>query len=145
MAELNKCFKIHLNLSVVDDLNVFVQNIAKIADLTFDNQNNVFVWLDDDKNKKDLIRSLKKIGITEFFCEPIEYNSIGKDREFNFISAWFMDNYRAYTYREAEKQNQNQLRQMYKNIQRAKVELENKNRDKNSLDDKQSFFEGGSK
>lgn len=138
MAILNRCFKIHLDLSLVGDLDVFINNIAKIADLTLDNSG-VYVWLDDDKDKKDLTRCLKKSGLNEYFCEPIEYDSIGKDREFNFISAWFMDNYRAYANREAEKQNQSQLREMYDNIQRAQRDLENKiNRGGNSLDDKQT-------
>lgn len=138
MAELNKCFKLHLDLSALDDLDVFVKGIAKVADLTFDGMNGVIVWLDDDKEKKDLIRSLKRAGIKEYFCEPIEYENIGKDREFNFISAWFMDKYRAYLYREAERKNQSQLREMYENIQRAQHELEIKNRDGDSLDDEQS-------
>ena len=138
MAELNKCFKLHLDLSALGDLDVFVKSVAKVADLTFDGMNGVIVWLDDDKEKKDLIRSLKKVGVREYFCEPIEYENIGKDREFNFISAWFMDKYRAYLYREAERKNQSQLREMYENIQRAQHELEIKNRDGDSLDDKQS-------
>ena len=138
MAELNKCFKIHLDLSALDDLDVFVNSVAKVADLTFDETDGVVVWLDDDKEKKDLIRSLKKVGVKEYFCEPIRYENIGKDREFNFISAWFMDKYRAYIYREAERKNQSQLREMYENIQRAQAELEIKNRDGDSLDDKHS-------
>ena len=85
MAKLNKCFKLHLDLSALGDLDVFVNSVAKVADLTFDEKDNVFVWLDDDKDKKDLIRSLKRVGVKEYFCEPIEYESIGKDREFNFL------------------------------------------------------------
>ena len=138
MAELNKCFKLHLDLSALGDLDVFVNSVAKVADLAFDGMDGVFVWLDDDKEKKDLIHSLKKVGVKEYFCEPIQYEDIGKDREFNFISAWFMDNYRAYLYREIERKNQSQLREMYENIQRAQRKLENKNRDGDSLDDKQS-------
>ena len=145
MAELNKCFKVHLDLSRIDDLDVFVNSVAKVADLTFDEMNGVVVWLDDDKDKKDLIRSLKKVGIKEYFCEPIEYDDIGKNREFNFVSAWFMDKYRAYMYREVEKKNQSQLREMYENIQKAQKELEIKNRDGDSLDDKQSILKEAQK
>ena len=138
MAELNKCFKIHLDLSALDDLDTFINSVAKVADLTFDETNGIVVWLDDDKDKKDLIRSFKKVGVKEYFCEPIQYENIGKDREFNFISAWFMDKYRAYVYREAERKNQTQLREMYENVQRAQAELDKINRDGDSLDDKQS-------
>lgn len=138
MAQLNKCFKLHLDMSQIRDLDAFINKVAKVADLTFDERDNIIVWLDDDKDKNDLVHSLKRSGIKEYFCEPIEYENIGKDREFNFLSAWFIDKYRAYIYREAEKQNQSQLREMYENIQRAQHELEIRNRDGNGLDDKQS-------
>ena len=140
MAELDRCYKLYLNLSLIDNLDVFINGIAKISDIMFDSSNNIIVWLDDNKNKKDLINCLKKFKIKEYFCEPIVYESIGKDREFNFISAWFIDKYKAFIYRKLEEENQQQLRQMYDNIQRAQAELDNKNRDGDSLDDKQSFL-----
>lgn len=136
MAQINKCFKLHLGLSDIDNLDGFIKAIAKVADLIFDESGGLVVWLDDDREKKDLARVLRKTGVKEYFCEPIEYESIGKDREFNFISAWFMEKYRAYLYRDAEKKNQAQLAEMYENIQRAQAELDQINRDKNSLDDK---------
>ena len=140
MAELDRCFKLHLDLSSINNLEIFIKNIAKISDMTFDNKNNFFIWLKDDKYKKDLIKCLNKSGIKEYFCEPVMYESVGKDREFNFISAWFMDKYKAFLYRKAEKENQQQLKQMYENIQKAQAELDNINRDGDSLDDKQSIL-----
>lgn len=124
MAEI-KCYKIHTNLSRVRDLNILVEKASKISNLMFDGDGNFAVWLNDDKDKKDLVRVLKNVGITEYFCEPLTYESIGKDKSYNFLSAWFMENYNAFLIREAETQNQSKLREMYENIQQAQEQLEN--------------------
>jgi len=137
MANINKCFKIHLDLFSINNLDAFINDITKISDVMLDN-NDIIVWLNDDKDKTNLTRCLKKNKIKEYFCEQIEYETIGKDKDFNFISAWFMEKYRDYEIRKAEQENQDKLREMYDNIQRAQDLLRNINRDGDSLDDKQS-------
>lgn len=125
MAELDRCYRVHLDLSMCEDLAVLIDNVAKIGDLTFIGEK-LIVWLNDNKDKKDLIRTLKKAGIKEFFCESIDYSSIGKSENFDFLSSWFMDEYNSYLIRIAEKQNQEALEEMYNNIQRAQALLDNK-------------------
>ena len=66
MAELDRCYRVHLDLSMCEDLAVLIDNVAKIGDLTFIGEK-LIVWLNDNKDKKDLIRTLKKAGIKEFF------------------------------------------------------------------------------
>ena len=95
MAELDRCYRVHLDLSMCEDLAVLIDNVAKIGDLTFIGEK-LIVWLNDNKDKKDLIRTLKKAGIKEFFCESIDYSSIGKSENFDFLSSWFMDGYNSY-------------------------------------------------
>lgn len=124
MANIIKCYKVRADISQIKSLNTFVEKVIKIGNLVFDNDGNVAVWLNDDKDKKDLIRVLKSNGITEYFCEPITYESIGKDRAYNFLSAWFMENYNAFLVREAENRNQQQLCKMYNDVQRAQTELD---------------------
>ena len=126
MAEINKCFKLHFDLSSIDNFNAFLDTIIKISDFTFDNNGDIFIWLDDDKEKKDIISAFKKNKIKEYFCEPIYYETIGKDSDFNFISSWFVEKYTAYVHRCAEKENQDQLRKMYENIKLAQALLEEK-------------------
>ena len=123
MADI-KCYKVHTDLSLAKSLNALIEKVVKIGNLVFDEDGNIAVWLNDDRDKKDLIRVLKNNGITEYFCEPITYDSIGKDKAYNFLSAWFMENYNAFIIREAENQNQQQLREMYSNIQKAQAELD---------------------
>lgn len=126
MADIIKCYKIRADFSEVENFSSFIDKVIKIGNIMFDKDNTIAVWLYDDCDKKDLIRTLKKNGISEFFCEPITYESIGKDKNYNFLSAWFMENYNAFVRRKAENQNQEQLREMYNNIQKAQAELNDK-------------------
>lgn len=133
---INKCFNIHLDLTDVLDLDVLINKIIGVGSIIMAD-NNIAVWLYDDKNKDDLIKSLKKAKIKDYFCEKIEYETIGKDKNFNFISSWFMENYNAYLIREAERKNQDALNAMYENIQRAEGLLDNKiKQGQQSLEDK---------
>ena len=135
---INKCFNIHLDLADVLDLDVLINKIIKVGSITMAD-NNIVVWLYDDKNKDDLIKALKKAKIKDYFCEKIEYETIAKDKNFNFVSSWFMENYNAYLIREAEKKNQDALNAMYENIQRAEELLDNKiKQGQQSLEDKKN-------
>lgn len=136
MANINKCYIIHLNLDDIPDLDVFVRKVIAVGSITFCDVG-VAVWLNDDKTKDDLVKCLKKIKINEFFCKPIEYENINKEDNFNFLSSWFMENYNSYLIREEEKQNQQELEQMYENIQKAQQLLDNKiKQGQKSLEDK---------
>lgn len=125
MANINKCFSIHLDLSNITDFDVLINKMIDVGSITI-TDNSIVVWLYDDKNKDDLIKILKKIKIKEYFCEQIEYETIGKEGNYNFISSWFMENYNSYLIRQEEKQNQKALNVMYENIQKAEELLENK-------------------
>lgn len=124
MAE-TQCYKIHADLSKAKGFDILIEKVIKIGNLVFDEDGCIAIWLNDDRDKKDLVRALKNGGITEYFCEPITYESIGKDRSYNFLSAWFMENYNAFVLRKFEAQNQSKLREMYDNVQRAQTEFDN--------------------
>ena len=135
---INKCFNIHLDLADVLDLDVLINKIIEVGSITMAD-NNIVVWLYDDKNKDDLIKALKKAKIKDYFFEKIEYETIAKDKNFNFVSSWFMENYNAYLIRGAEKKNQDALNAMYENIQRAEELLDNKiKQGQQSLEDKKN-------
>lgn len=135
---INKCFNIHLDLADVLDLDVLINKIIEVGSITMAD-NNIVVWLYDDKNKDDLIKVLKKAKIKDYFCEKIEYETIAKDKNFNFVSSWFMENYNAYLIRETEKKNQDALNAMYENIQKAEELLDNKiKQGQQSLEDKKN-------
>lgn len=133
---INKCFNIHFDLASVSNLSTFIEKIIDVGSVTI-TDNSVVVWLNDDNTKEDLIKTLKKCKIKEYFCESIEYETIGKDDNYNFISAWFMENYNAYLIRLAELQNQDDLLDMYNNIQKANELLNHKiEQGQKSLEDK---------
>lgn len=136
MANINKCYIIHLNLDDVPNLDLFIQKIVSIGTITFCDDG-VAIWLNDDIEKGDLIKCLKKLKISEFFCKQMEYGDINKEDAFNFISSWFMENYNAYLMREEEKRNKQELIQMYENIQKAQQLLDDKiKQGQKSLEDK---------
>lgn len=136
MANINKCYIIHLNLDDIPDLDVFVKKVVAVGSITFCDVG-VAVWLNDEKTKDDLVKCLKKTKVNEFFCKQVEYENINKEDNFNFLSSWFMENYNAYLIREEEKKNQQELEQMYNNIQKAQQLLDNKiKQGQKSLEDK---------
>lgn len=118
--KLNRCYKIHLDLTSLEDLNGVLERLSKISNFTIID-NNIVVWLDDGAEKKDLLKRLKSAGVKEFFCEQIEYKDIGKEENYNYLSAWFLDNYRNYSLRRLEAEQQDTLNQMYNDIERAKA------------------------
>ena len=125
MEKINKCYKVHLDFSVITDLDKTLNNIVKIGNVTIF-QDDIVVWLNDDKDKAALTKCLKKSGIKEFYCELIEYENIGKDNNFNYLSSWFLSNYREYSLRKLEKEKQENLKEMYNNIQKATEALDRK-------------------
>ena len=136
MANINKCYIIHLNLDDVPNLDLFIQKIVSMGIITFCDDG-VAIWLNDDVEKEDLTKCLKKLKISEFFCKQMEYGDINKEDTFNFISSWFMENYNAYLMREEEKRNKQELIQMYENIQKAQQLLDDKiKQGQKSLEDK---------
>lgn len=148
MDKINKCYKIHLNISVIYNLNDLLAHICKIGNLTII-QDCIVVWLDDDKDKTHLNRCLKKCGITEFYCEPIEYENINKDGYFDYLSGWFLDNYKSFSMRKLEKEQQEALRTMYENVQKANASLDeaiasiNKDRSETMASTTKELTEGG--
>lgn len=136
MANINKCYIIHLNLDDIPDLDVFIKKVVTIGSVAFCDEG-IAIWLNDDNTKEDLIKCLKKTKVKEFFCKSIEYDNINKEDDFNFLSSWFMENYNSYLIRETEKQNQQELERMYENIQMAQQLLDNKiKQGQKSLEDK---------
>lgn len=135
VEKINRCFRIHLNLSNISDFNIFFDRLVSIGNVTIV-ENSVLIWLKDDVDKSALVKTLKKSKVLDFFCEPIEYENIGKEDNYNYMSAWFIDNYRNYTQRLVEKNNQETLREMYNNIERAKELLANKQECVKDSDDK---------
>lgn len=125
MEKINKCYRVHLDFSVISDLDKILNNIVKIGNVTIF-QDDIIVWLNDDKDKVALTKCLKKSGIKEFYCELIEYENIGKDNNFNYLSSWFLSNYREYSLRKLEKEKQENLKEMYNNIQKATEALDRK-------------------
>ena len=130
MENINRCYRVHLDFSLIPNLNTVLNNIVKIGNVTII-QSDIVVWLDDDKEKVDLTKCLKKSGIKEFYCELIEYENIGKDNDFNYLSSWFLNNYREYSLRKLEKDKQENLREMYENIQKATEALDKKIKNNN--------------
>ena len=112
-----------MDLTSVCDLNAVLDSICKIGNLTIINDY-VVVWLDDDKEKSHLHRCLKKCGITEFYCESVEYDDINKNDSFDYLSTWFLDNYKTFSMRKIEKEKQKVLHEMYENVQRANALLD---------------------
>ena len=102
MANINKCYIIHLILDDIPDLDVFIKKVVAVGSITFCDVG-VAVWLNDEKTKDDLVKCLKKTKVNEFFCKQVEYENIDKEDNFNFLSSWFMENYNAYLIREEEK------------------------------------------
>ena len=135
MEKINKCFRIHLDLSLIKDLDLILKNLIILGNLTI-LDNSILIWLDNTKEKKDLLKQLKKSSITDFFCEPIEYDNIGKGENFNYTSAWFLENYNNYVVKQIEAQKQDELRQMYDNIEKAKTLLIQKQECLKDSDDK---------
>ena len=129
MEKINKCYKVHLDFSAIVDLDRVLNNMLKIGSVTIF-QNEIIIWLNDDKEKTNLIKCLKKSEIKEFYCEPIEYENIGKDNSFNYISTWFLDKYREYSLRKLEKEKQANLKEMYDSIQKASNALDEKIKNK---------------
>ena len=72
MANINKCFSIHLDLSTIIGFDVLIDKIIDVGSITM-TDNSIIVWLNDDKTKDDLTKVLKKCKIKEFFCQQIEY------------------------------------------------------------------------
>lgn len=142
MDKLNRCFRIHLDLSSIQNVDVFLSRLIEIGDLTIVD-NSILIWIGDGKEKKDLLKSLKKSGVNEFFCEAIEYNDINKNEDnYNYSTSWFIENYRKYSERWIEKEEQEILKQMYNNIEKAKEELARKQELSKNSDDKNINQEG---
>ena len=135
MEEINKCFRIHLDLSLIDDLDIVLKSLIPLGNLTIAD-NSILIWLDDTKEKKDLIKQLKKVSIRDFFCESIEYKNIGKEENYNYVSAWFLENYNNYMVKKIETARQEELKQMYENIDKAKALLKQKQECLKDSDDK---------
>lgn len=76
------------------------------------------IWLYPNKTVKDLQRKLKKSGITEFYCEEVPYSEHMMEKP-SFFGAWYVEHYRQEVEQIVEHDRQEELRQMYDNIQKA--------------------------
>lgn len=121
----DQCYKIALDLSVIKDLELFINKVSSIGDIMLVDDA-IYVWLDEGNNEKELRQTLKRNGVVEYFCKNVDRDHIDSDGVFNFFTSWFLEHYNNFIISEAEKQNQKLLREAYDNIERAKIALDNK-------------------
>lgn len=117
-----KCYALHLNLANTK-LSVFLHNLAELGDVIIIN-NVPYIWLDNKVNKNRLLSNIKKMGITEFYAESLEYSKI--KNEYTFLSAWFIEHYSVYIKEKEEEASQEKLKKMLKNIAEAELLYEKK-------------------
>lgn len=120
MEKIEKCYKICLDIHSID-LNILFDTISKIGDIIFF-EGSPYVWLDYTIEKTSLMKKLKKLQISEFYCQDIEITDVQNTN--NFLSIWFLEHYSEYQKSVLETQEQDKLKEMLSNIEKAKMLLQ---------------------
>ena len=115
MEKIEKCYKLCLDIDNID-INTLFDKLSNIAEV-FLSDDVIYVWLGFDVNKSQLMRRIKAAGITEFYCQPIEYSDIENRKD--FLSLWYIEHFGDYQQRVLEKQKEDKLKEMLSNIKKA--------------------------
>lgn len=114
--KIGKCYQLCFDIESVS-LNTLFDKLTPIAEVLLQN-NDVYVWLNYESTLNQLKRRLKSAGVTDVYCRPIEYESIEDHKD--FLSMWYIEHYGDYQKKVLEEQEQDKLKEMLANINKAK-------------------------
>lgn len=122
------CYKLNFDLSQTNISKLF-DVLSKYGDiLLFDGY--VYIWLDGEYTKNKIVSRLKRLGITEIYCEQIIFD-LDDDTKYdlNHLVSWwtehFFDMYNKYV----EKNYQEYLQSLNDSINMAKELIKNQSAD----------------
>lgn len=131
------CYKIHMAMDDMATIVRLINDLAKIGDCLF-LDDSIAIWLEKDKNKKDILLVLKKHGVQEFFCEMVNCKAIVDSNNYGIFYSWISEHYSSYIIAVEEDARQEELTEMYNNIMKAHAEL-----DKKIAESKKEVYDGG--
>ena len=99
-------------------------------------QGNVVVWLNPNNSRAKLLRTLRRVGIREVYCQEITKSDMVDTQ--TALSAWYIEHYTKEEQRLMEAANQDLLRDCMNRINKAK-ELLAKNKQEGASDGRQEF------
>lgn len=120
-------YVIFLNFET-EDIQMVYEGLQKIGDILFAD-NTFYIWLDKGKNKNNILSTLKRANVTDFFVSEIREDMINSINN-SFVSIWIREHFNELTIQQFEAERQEQIQEMLNNIEKANQLLEERKQNK---------------
>lgn len=131
------CYQLHYETSLCKPSLIFSE-VEKIGTLIWDN-GKFFVFLRYNKSKSDLLKILKKVGISEVFCEEIFAENQTKQN--TFFEVWYKNVYESEFVDFINNEMTEKLNKISKNVKKANDLIDERLKEhRNSTQNQEKYF-----